>query len=266
MSGTGERIEPAAATVPLPGAVVEGQAPPAAAATPPPAPAAAASEDWRDKRLGQLSARLHERNDVVTTKEARIAELEAQIASLQPRAAAAAAAPTEEEIAQRVRAEAERLAPTLASQQTATIEFNRQCNAAVEAGRLQFADFDSKLGDLRSVITPGDQASEGAYWGIVSAALKSGKAAKVIHALGSDRAEAMRIMALDPESRTIEIAKMAMQGASADGDEGLPKPIVPLGSKGAQHTAIDPTDTEKADRLSTAEWMKRRAAQVEKRA
>jgi hypothetical protein len=201
---------------------------------------------------------------VLTSREARIAELEAQIASLQPKAAAAAAAPSEEEIAQRVRTEAERLAPTLAQQQTAAIEFNRQCNAAVEAGRLQFSDFDAKLGDLRSVITPGDQASEGAYWGIVSAALKSGKAAKVIHALGSDRAEAMRIMALDPESRTIEIAKMAMQGA--EGEDGLPKPITPVGSKGAQHTAIDPTDTERADRLTTTEWMKRREAQLAKSA
>lgn len=256
MSGVAERIEPAPAAVP-PAPAVEPQAPAPAAATAATPPA----EDWRERRIGELTGKFKQRGEEISARDAKIAELEAQIQQLKP-ANPAAVVPTEEEINRRIEVEAEKRAGTLAAQQTATLEFNKQCNNAVAEGRAAFPDFDAKLGALRSTVIPGDSASEGAYWGTVSAALKSGAAPKIIYALGNDPNEAARIMALDPESRAIEIAKMSLRVDADPSDGGLSKPITPVGAKGPQHTAIDPTDPERADKLATDAWMKRRNEQV----
>ncbi len=62
-------------------------------------------------------------------------------------------------------------------------------------------------------------------------------------------------MALPPIKMAVELTKIASgQGRQVS---GAAKPITPVGGRGASHDAIDPTDPERADKLSTAEWMKR---------
>ena len=84
----------------------------------------------------------------------------------------------------------------------------------------------------------------------------------IIHALGSDLNEAARILALDPVRMGVEVAKLAMRADAGPGVSAAARPITPVGARGAAHTAISADDPDKADRLSTAEWMKRREAAV----
>jgi hypothetical protein len=60
----------------------------------------------------------------------------------------------------------------------------------------------------------------------------------------------------------LELAKRALK---APMPSAAPKPVVPVGARGRTHDAVDPADVDRADRLTTAEWMRRREAQVAER-
>ena len=66
----------------------------------------------------------------------------------------------------------------------------------------------------------------------------------------------------------VELARLAAKLPVEEADKtvaavsGTAKPITPVGSRGQSHVEIDPRDPDKADGLTTAEWMRRREAQV----
>lgn len=194
------------------------------------------SQDWRDRRIAQLTARLRE-------EQAKNAK--------PPTADPPATAPGLTE------ADVERRAAELAATQT----FNRMCNDAAQAGRQAYPDFDSKVNELRRLVDVNDPASVAAYNSMLAAAIETGEAPRLLHELGSDLNEASRILALPALKMGVELTRLALGGV-APGGTRAPKPITPVRATGAPHTAIDPTDPDRSDALSTAEWMRRREAQL----
>ncbi len=216
---------------------VDPSASPQAGASSPPAPNLAPAEDWRDKRIAQLTAKLRE-------------------------AQAKPAAPTDPAPGSATLAEAEinRRASVLAAQQA----FVAKVQEADSVGRSAYQDFDARVGAVKALVNQYDPAEVSAYNQLLGVALETGEAPRLLYELGSDRARAAELLALantNPAKLAIEMAKMAL----VKGDpvpSGAPRPISPITPKGASHTEIDPTDPIRADKLSTAEWMKRREAQA----
>lgn len=194
-------------------------------------------EDWRDARIRKLTAKLREsESSKKDTPAADTAPAEAQI---------------------------ERRANELAEQKAQWTAFNNACAGAAEAGRTTYgsSEFDTQVKELSKLNGEGtDPEAQARYNTFLLAALDTGEAPKLIYHLGQNLNEAARIMALPPIKMAIELTRLAAKDP-APGSKA-PKPITPIGSRGASHVSIDPTDTERADNLSTAEWMKRREAQI----
>lgn len=202
-------------------------------------PAAKPVEDWKDARIRQLTAKLAD-------ERKKRAELPAEESK-----------PGES-------AEIERQVELRAQAKARIDAFNKACTDAAAEGKAKFPDFDQRVGELVRLIDPQDPASAAAYNEFLVAALETGKAPEIIHALGGDLNEAARILSLPPIKRAVELTRLAEKEPSAAPD--LPKPIKAIGSnKGAAATQIDPADASRADNLSTAEWIRRRNAQVKER-
>lgn len=220
---------------------------PAPEPEPDPAPQGA-KPDWRDRRIAQLTARLRE-------------------AQAQPKPAAPAVDPSPAppagdpaEFRRQVQSEAARL-----SQQNA---FTQACTDTAAAGRLAFPDFDARVGQLTQLVDQSDVTSVQQYNTLVSAAIETGQGAALIHRLGGDLNEASRLLSLPPIKLAVELARMADRTMDGGHDtvgarKPLPKPITTVANRGASANAtIDPRDPDRADQLDTAEWMRRREAQV----
>jgi len=208
--------------------------------------APAAKVDWRDRRIAQLTARLREAQQQAP---ATGAVSEAAPAPVAP--AATPAAGTDAQIEAR-------------AQQIASVaEFNRQCDAAAAEGRAKFGTevFGSRVQSLQRLVDPGDQRSLAAFNTFLSSALETGEAPRLIHELGADLDEASRILSLPPAKMAVELTKRALAKPVEEEPSGAPKPPTPIGNRGVSHDAIAPDDPDRADRLSTAEWMRRREAQ-----
>lgn len=241
--------KPADPTVPEP-AKAEGTEPaPAPAADPskegepapatPPTPEGKPKGNWQQDRINTLYARLKE-------KERELAAVKAK--------------GTEPNQQQELEAQVDELAQQKAREIAAQKEWNDRCNSVVEAGRKEFPDFNQQVDRLKGLVDFNDRAEAQRYVSLVEAALDTGEGHRLIHALGQDLDEAARLMRLSPTKMAVELTKMALK--PVDPVSGVPKPITPLGSRGAPHTAVEPDDPERGDRLSTAEWMRRREAQI----
>ena len=220
--------------------------PPEPSTTPPPVAVEAAPkpepkpEDWRDKRIAQLTAKLKDAQAKPKPED-------------KPK-------PEGGESEAEINARAEQLA----AQRVALDSFNKACAEAAEKGRAEFPDFQSRVNELSRLVDRNDPASVGAYNEFIVAALETGEAPKIIHALGGDLNEAARILSLPPIKRAVELTRLAAKTPAEISK--TPKPITPVGSKGPAHTAIDPTDPERADGLSIDAWMARRNEQIKARA
>lgn len=231
-------VEPVAAVEPL--VVVEPVEPAAPVVAEPVKP-----EDWRDSRIRVLTARLREEQEKNKQAAPTVPD-----SSVQP----ASAGRSEAEIRAQVAAELQAQASAKA--------FNEACNAVAQKGKLAYPDFDPRVNELKKLVTDwNDPGQVSPYNQFLAAAIETGEGEKILHALGGDLDEAARIMSLSPIKMAVELTKMA-GGQGAVQLSGAPKPITPVASRNAQHTAIDPRDVSRADNLSTAEWMKRRNEQV----
>jgi len=161
-------------------------------------------------------------------------------------------------------ADIDRLANRRAQQMAITQDFNRRCDEAALSGRAQFgeAEFNGRIANLQKLVDNSDQQSVDSYNALLTAALETGEAPKVLHALGADMNEAQRILAMHPTRMAVELTKRAMQ--ASPNVSGAPKPITPVGNRG-DHRQLAPDDPDRADHLSTAEWMRRREQQVVER-
>lgn len=201
----------------------------------------------------------------VDWREARIAKLTAQLAEARQQAAAPASSPVPTPAAEaEINSKAERLATQLEAQR----EFNRRCNETAVAGRAVFGEelFNNRVMELRRIVDGNDPSAVATYNTLLEAAMETGEGARVIHALGADPNEAARLMSLPPVKMALEVAKLAAAKAADVPLTGAPKPVTPIGGRGASNERIDPTDAERSDRLDTATWMKRREEQVKERA
>lgn len=218
---------------------------------PSPPPAAETKPDWRDRRIAKLTAQLNEAKRGTQTPPAPSPDSP----PIPP--------PQGPDFEVSVQREAARLA--------AESEFNRQCAEVGQAGEQAFgaAEFGQRVAQLAGVVDRSDPGEVENYKTFIRAAIATGEAPKLIHMLGADPNEAARVMALPPAQMGVELAKLSL--VQPDGQSRAPRPAqVPRGSGGgnAPHTAISASDPERADRLTTAEWMKRRneeAAQASRR-
>lgn len=235
-------------------AVAAAEATPAATEQPKPAPAAPATPavskapDWRDNEINRLRAMIEREKG------------KAPAAPATP--ATTGAIPTDP--AQLDRLVAER-AEALRAQQ----EFNIQCVSAAQAGREAYPDFTARVNELGSrFVNPQDADSVARYNSFLRDTIEAtgnnpSAVAKVIYELAGDPNEAYRVMGLSAAARGAEIAKLA--NAQAAAVSAAPKPITPVGSHGVTHDAIRASDPERADKLSTAEWMARRNNEVNRK-
>ena len=162
-------------------------------------------------------------------------------------------------------ADVDRLAEQRARELSVIHDFNRRCDEIALAGRQTFGEavFNGQIANLQKIIDQDDPVSVQNYNSLLMAAIETGEGVKLLHQLGSDLDEAQRIMGLPPTRMAVELTKKAMGPASEV--SGAPRPLVPVGGRGASHEAISPDDPDRADHLGTTEWMRRREAQLAER-
>jgi hypothetical protein len=229
-------VEPVVEAKPEPEPKVEAKVEPTAA----PAPAAPVKKDWREERIAKLTAQLNEERE--KNVKAPAAPVEAKPGE------------TPADFEARVKNEARRLA--------AEETFNLKADAVATAARETYgaAEFNARLTNIQSTINQRDPIEVSAYVRLVQTAMDTDEPGKVIFLLGEDPSRAADIMAMSPTKMALEIAKLAI--AETPGVSKVAKPLTLVEANNqADRVEIDPSDPSRSDKLSTAEWMKRRLAQ-----
>lgn|SRR5215831_1298334 len=220
-----------------------------------PAPAqpevpAAPKADWRDRRIGELTARTRE-------MRAELERLRAQQApngnGAQPPTQPYAGGPPSQ-------AAIDAQVDHLANVKAATQEFNRRCDEVAELGRRSYPDFNARVASLVGIVDGSDPQAREVYNGFLSAAMETGEAPRIIHALGGDLNEASRILSLPPLRMAVELTRMAARPVQELSQ--APRPLNPAGSAALNQRTHTSPDDPNSDNLSTAEWMRRREEQV----
>ena len=209
---------------------------------------------WQQDRFNELAGKRKEAEDKLREQEARVRALEAQIA---------AGAPPEQQAL--VEARARELAKELARTQTTEERFVAQAKEVVAAGKGAYgAEFDQRLADMaQALMDTSDTDSVRRYTTMVQTAMEVGDAHVLIHRLGGDLDEANRILRLDPVKQAIALT--ALRGAVAVGAAPVsqaPRPPTPVSGGGGHAPEVSPDDPNAADKLSSAEWHRRRQEQV----
>jgi hypothetical protein len=211
-------------------------------ATPPPAEPPAT--DWKDRRIATLTRRLRE------LQERPAYQPPASGTPPAPQPTTVPPEPDQNIINQRAR------------ELAAVQDFNRRCDEAAFAGRTTFGEtqFNGRIDQLRKLVDNTDPVSVQAYNNLLMAALEAGDAPRLLHDLGADLNEAQRILTLNPTKMAVEMTRRAAKEPPVPSN--APKPITPIPTRGASHEQIQPDDPDRSDHLSTAEWMRRREAQL----
>lgn len=232
-----ETVEPKVEPVVEPGAEpkVEPVVEPKVEAKPEPKP-----EDWRDRRIAELTHKLNKANKVAP-------------------ASAAAPVPGESEAVFQARV------LETAAQLTEINDWNKQCETVATTGRAEFPDFNARLAACQSVVNPQDPVEVAQFDTVLKAAVATGQAHKLLHALGETPGEVAKLMKLSPIKMAVELATRAAKLGEALADpepSAAPKPITPVGSRGVHYDGIKPDDAANGTKLPIREWMKQREAQA----
>lgn len=209
--------------------------------------------DWKDKKIAKLTARLREAQQKPAAEAAPVAPApgDAPAAPLQPT----------DQFNKMVQQEA--------AKQRAAEEFSKKCDAEAAAGKALYGDkeFNDRLAALQTLIDQNSPEEATNYFRFINAALETGKAKDIIFQLGEDLDQADRILGMNDVKMGVTLARMAdsIEAPTPEAVTGAPKPITTVGGRSGDRNPIDPTDGARADQLSTAEWMKRRNAQVDAR-
>jgi hypothetical protein len=139
-------------------------------------------------------------------------------------------------------------------------EFNRRCNEVAEVGRQAYADFDVAVNKLVGLVDNNDPQGVASYNQFLNAALETGEASRIIHALGSDLNEASRILSLNPVRMAVELTRMAARPVQEL--SGAPRPINPAATAAQAARSSTSPDDPGSDNMSTADWMRRREEQI----
>lgn len=239
--------------------------------SPAPQPAAPqVREDWRDRRIAQLTAQLKsERERSAAAGSGATGGATGAAGS----GGTAAPAVSDQNLI-------ERRAQELAAQQ----EFLRNCDEMQQAGRGTFGqlEFDTRTNSLRQLVDVNNPVEANQWNSLLVAARETGEGARLLYELGANLNDAQRLLGLPPVRMAVELAKLASKlPQQQDGAEGagglaagapragnpapLPNPVRPVGGRGSSHQAIEPDDTERGGNLDMATWMARRSAQVKAR-
>jgi hypothetical protein len=128
-------------------------------------------------------------------------------------------------------------------------QFNESCNTVFEQGTKEFPDFSETLRTF--------QLLGGLNQPFLEAAIDAGNTHATLHHLGKNPEEAQRIMNLPERQQSIALARLSDKLAAPKAPPALskaPAPISPVSGNGNRNDLGDP------DKLSTAEWMRRRDA------
>lgn len=240
-----EPPKPADPPAPAPVVAPAPAEPPVVAAPVEPAPAPA--PDWRDKRIAELT---HKLNSARTASP--------------PPAPVVKPGESEAEFQARVDAAAASRAVEIAAQ----TEWDRRCNESAALGAKEFPDFDSRLAACKAVMNPADPVEGAQFNSVIAAALETGAAHKLVHALGATPGEVKRLMGLSPVKMGVELALMAAKLTAptpAEEPSNAPKPIEPLGSHGIHYDGIKPDDPVNGMKLSAKQWFAMREKQAVER-
>ena len=212
-------------------------------ATPPAPEPPPVQKPWYERRIADLTRLRHAR-------DARIQELEAQIAELSQPPEERRLPQTQEELARITDRVANEKAQRLASQQA----FDTACNDVYKQGKAEYADFDAVLGNF---VPLGGLNVE-----LIEAALATDAPAKVLYHLGKNLDEADRVMQLTPIKKVAELTKIAVKLTTpppVPKVSNAPKPIPVSGGRAARVPVEDP------EKMDMAAWVKWRDAQIDER-
>lgn len=203
-------------------------------------------EDWRDRRIAQLTAKLNQSKQAPVVTPAVETPAPGGTPALDPTA----------DFARRV--------DEAANGKLAAQNYANQCNKAAIDGRAKYGDdaFNTNLRSLHKLIDQTDPNEVAAYDRFLRAAIETEKPEDLIFTLGSDLTKAQKIFEMNPVKMAVELTKMALAAPEVEGASATPKPIRPVGGGSGDHAPVRPSDTSRADTLSTAEWMRRREAEV----
>lgn len=211
--------------------------------------AAPKPEDWRDKRIAELTRKLNEER-----KKAPPTVVAAPPAPVQ------APGETQESFDSRVR--------ETASQMVQINEWNRKCDDVASTGRTEFQDFNTRLAACQSVVNSEDPAEVGQFNSILAAAMETGQAHRLLHSLGETPGEVTKLMRMSPLKMAVELERRAAKFAPPAADpepSNAPKPITPIGSRGVHYDGIKADDPVNGTKLPIGEWMKQREKQASER-
>lgn len=218
--------------------------------------------EWMTKRLNQTTARNKELKSQVEAREARIAELEAQLKAKEPPKTGGDGAGGLDEA--EVERRANERARTMSAEARAQEAWNSMCANITKAGEGAHADFEAKIGPVvKSLVDFNDAASFNAYASFVNVANETGKAHEIIYDLAQNPDEFAKILSMPSARMAVEVARMV----TPEGQilSKAPRPIRPVGNRGNAHEAIKASDPDRADNLDTATWMARREKEISDR-
>lgn len=198
------------------------------------------SKSWEQDRIRVLTAKLNEEREKNAKGPAPVAE--------------AKPGESEADVTARIRSEASRIA--------AEEKFTEKADAVATKARETYgkAEFDSRLTNIQSTINQRDPIEVGQYVRLIQTSMETDDPGKVIFLLGEDPARAAEIMAMPPTKMALEVAKLAIAEAPGVSKTAAPLTLVEANGQ-ADRREIDPSDPARSDKLSTAEFMKRRREQ-----
>lgn len=187
---------------------------------------------WFQERIDQLTREKYDERRRAEALEARLADTlsDPEKAKSQP-------------------ANLDELATKKAAEIVAARQFDDKCNEVYSSGKSEFQDFDDTLGNFRML--------GGLPQPVLEAVTELPDAHKVLYALGSNMDEAARIFSLAPVPMAVALAKLSSSPAKAKPVSNAPKPIRPI--DGTPKGDPDP------ESMSTADWIKWREAELNKR-
>lgn len=159
--------------------------------------------------------------------------------------------------AQPIRREAPQDLQAMAAQIAAQNEFNKQVGEEVQRGRGVHQDFDQVAANLQRF---GELPRT-----FVEAALATGKGADVMYALGSDIAEADRILSMGPMQQAVALAQLAGGLKAPEPPKKVTSAAAPItpkvgGGSGKNTPSLDDPN------MPVADWIKLREKNLPKRA
>jgi len=240
--------EPAVAATPAPTPAPTPD--PAAAAAPTPAPTPA--EDWRDKRIAELTFKLNEEK------------------KKHPPVAAVTPPPTPSQAPGESEASFNQRVADTAAEMVRIDSWNKQCNEVAAAGSKEFTDFGTRLAGVRTVVNNADMAEVQAYNDVLAATFEAaeGNSHKLLYSLTENPGEFRKLMEMSPTKRAVELTRKADklgQAPTEPDPSGAPRPITAVSSRGLHYDGIKPDDAVNGAKLPIGQWMAEREKQAAER-